>query len=65
MSRKASAQDNAACEGFLGGRKTEVFYPRDWRAFTLAQVIDAVDAYIQRSNETRIKMSLGGRHPIK
>ena len=65
MSRKASSQDNAACEGFFGRLKNEFFYPRDWRAFTLAQFIDAVDGYIRWYNETRIKMSLGGRSPIE
>ena len=65
MSRKASSQDNAACEGFFGRLKTEFFYPCDWRAFTLAQFIDAVDAYIHWYNETRIKLSLGGRSPIE
>ena len=33
--------------------------------FTLAQFIDAVDGYIRWYNETRIKMSLGGRSPIE
>lgn len=65
MSRKASSQDNAACEGFFGRLKTEFFYPRDWRALTAAQFIDEVDAYIRWYNETRIKMSLGGRSPIE
>jgi len=65
MSRKARSQDNAACEGFFGRLKTEFFYPRDWRAFTAAQFIDEVDAYIRWYNETRIKMSLGGRSPIE
>jgi transposase InsO family protein len=32
MSRKGCSPDNAACEGFLGRLKTELFYPRDWRA---------------------------------
>ena len=59
MSRKASSQDNAACEGFFGRLKNEFFYPRDWRGFTVAQFIEAVDAYIRWYNETRIKMSLG------
>jgi transposase InsO family protein len=63
MSRKASSQDNAACEGFFGRLKAEFFYPRDWRAFTAAQFFDEVDAYIRGYNLTRIKMSLGGRSP--
>ncbi|MFC0281343.1 IS3 family transposase [Falsigemmobacter intermedius] len=65
MSRKASSQDNAPCEGFFGRLKTEFFYPRDWQAFSVEQFIDAVDGYIRWYNETRIKMSLGGRSPIE
>lgn len=65
MSRKASSQDNAACEGFFGRLKTEFFYPRDWRALSVEQFVDAVDGYIRWYNETRIKMSLGGRSPIE
>ena len=61
LSRKASSQDNAACEGFFGRLKTEFFYPRDWRALTAAQFIDEVDAYIRWYNETRSKMSVTGR----
>jgi putative transposase len=45
MSRKASSQDIAACEGFFERLKTEFFYPRDLRAFTVAQFIDEVDAF--------------------
>ncbi|TCR71382.1 integrase-like protein [Rhizobium sp. BK376] len=29
MSRKRCSPDNAACEGFFGRLKTELFYPRD------------------------------------
>jgi putative transposase len=65
MSRKASSQDNAACEGFFGRLKTEFIYLHDWRAFTLAQFIDAVDAYIRLCSESRIKLSIGGRSPIE
>jgi hypothetical protein len=42
-----------------------LFYPHDWRAFTLAQFIDAVDAHIRWFNETRIKLSLWGRSTIE
>ncbi|RRH71062.1 hypothetical protein EG244_16830 [Falsigemmobacter faecalis] len=65
MSRKASSQDNAACEGVFGRLKTEFFSSRDWRAFSVEQFIDAVDGYIRWYNETRIKMSLSGRSPIE
>ena len=30
MSRKACSPDNAACEGFFGRLKNELFYPRNW-----------------------------------
>ncbi|MFK4064156.1 IS3 family transposase [Brucella anthropi] len=65
MSRKACSPDNAACEGFFGRLKTELFYPRDWRSTTLEQFIKEVDAYIRWYNEKRIKISLGARSPIE
>jgi transposase InsO family protein len=30
MSRKGCSPDNAACEGFFGRLKTEMFFSRDW-----------------------------------
>jgi len=65
MSRKACSPDNAACEGFFGRLKTELFYPRDWKTTTLEQFIEEVDAYIRWYNEKRIKISLGARSPIE
>jgi transposase InsO family protein/transposase-like protein len=65
MSRKACSPDNAACEGFFGRLKTEMFYPRDWRSTTVAQFIEALDAYIRWYNEKRIKSSLGYLSPIE
>ncbi len=65
MSRKACSPDNAACEGFFGRVKTEMFYPRDWRSTTIAQFIEALDAYIRWHNEKRIKSSLGYLSPIE
>lgn len=64
MSRKASSQDNAACEGFFGRLKTEFFYPRNWQNVSVAQFIQELDDYIRWYNESRIKMSLGGRSPV-
>jgi transposase InsO family protein len=32
------SQDNAACEGFFGRLKTELFYPRNWTSITIEQV---------------------------
>ena len=65
MSRKACSPDNAACEGFFGRLKTELFYPRDWQATTIEQFIDVVDSYIRWYNEKRIKISLGSLSPIE
>ncbi len=39
--------ENAACEGFFGRLKTELFYPRNWQATTIEQFIQMVDAYIR------------------
>jgi DNA invertase Pin-like site-specific DNA recombinase len=63
MPRKGCSPYNAACEGFFGRLKTELFYPRDWQATTLEQFIQAVDAYIRWHNEKRIKISLGSLRP--
>jgi len=65
MSRKGCSPDNAACEGFFGRLKTELFYPRDWQATTLEQFIQAVDAYIRWYNAKRIKLSLGSLSPLE
>lgn len=65
MSRKACSPDNAACEGFFGRLKTELFYPRDWKATTIEQFIQVVDSYIRWYNEKRIKISLGSLSPIE
>ena len=65
MSRKGCSQDNAACEGFFGRLKTELFYPRDWRAATVEQFVKEVDSYIRWYNEKRIKISLGALSPVE
>ncbi len=65
MSRKGCSQDNAACEGFFGRLKTELFYPRDWKAITIEQFVAEVDAYIRWYNERRIKTSLGSLSPVE
>jgi len=65
MSRKGCSPDNAACEGFFGRLKTEMFYLRDWRTTTIEQFIDVLDTYIRWYNEKRIKISLGSRSPIE
>ena len=65
MSRKGCSPDNAACEGFFGRLKTELFYSRDWQATTLEQFIGVVDSYIRWYNEKRIKISLGSLSPLE
>jgi putative transposase len=65
MSRKGCSPDNAACEGFFGRLKTELFYPRNWQDTTIDQFIKIVDSYIRWYNEKRIKISLGSLSPIE
>jgi len=65
MSRKACSPDNAACEGFFGRLKTELFYPRNWQTTTIEQFIQQVDSYIHWYNEKRIKISLGSLSPLE
>lgn len=65
MSRKACSPDNAACEGFFGRLKNEIFYHRNWMDTTLEQFMQQLDSYIRWYNQHRIKLSLGGRSPLE
>jgi transposase InsO family protein/transposase-like protein len=65
MSRKGYSPDNAACEGFFGRLKNELFYSHDWVSTTIEEFVAALDAYICWYNEARIKISLGSRSPIE
>ncbi|QKJ68273.1 IS3 family transposase (plasmid) [Deefgea piscis] len=65
MSRKGCSPDNAACEGFFGRLKTELFYYRDWAGVSIEQFTQMVDTYIRWYNEKRIKVSLGAVSPIE
>ena len=65
MSRKECSPDNAACEGFFGRPKTEIFVSRDWLSMTIEELVSAVDTYIRWYNDARIKNSLGLRSPNK
>lgn len=65
MSRKAFSPDNAACEGFFGRLKNELFYGGDWLTTTIDEFIAALDTYIRWYNEARIKLSLGSRGPTE
>jgi len=63
-SRKGYSPDNAACEGFFGRLKTELFYPRNWQCATIEQFIHAADLYIRWYIHSRIKISLGALSPV-
>lgn len=65
MSRKACCADNAACEGFFGRLKNELFYPRNWQLATVEEFVQALDGYIRWYNEKRIKVSLGSLSPVE
>jgi transposase InsO family protein len=65
MSRKGRSPDNAACEGFFGRLKTELFYPRNWKDIKIDQFIQIVDAYIRWYNKKSIKISLGSLSPLE
>ena len=65
MSRKGYSPDNAACEGFFGRLKIEMFFARDWLSTTIEEFVAALDAYIRWYNDARIKSSLGFRSPAE
>jgi putative transposase len=63
MSNKGCSPDNAACEGFFGRLKNEMYYDRPWSEVSIQEFIDLVDQYIGWYNQKRIKLSLGGLSP--
>ena len=63
MSRKGCSPDNAACEGFFGRLKNEMYYGRDWPGVTLEDFMKKVDGYIRWYNSHRSKLSQGGVSP--
>ena len=65
MSKKGCSPDNAACEGFFGRMKNEMFYGRSWDGVHLDTLIKRVHEYMHWYREERIKMSLGGRSPAE
>lgn len=65
MSRKGCSPDNAACEGFFGRLKVEMFYGRDWTHVTIEKFISILDTYIHWYNTKRIKQSLSWLSPLE
>jgi len=64
MSKKGCSPDNAACEGFFGRLKNEMFYGRSWQNVSIDHFINELDSYLRWYNEKRIKVSLGAMSPI-
>ena len=64
ISKKACSPDNAACEGFFGRLKNEMFYNRKWIGVSIDEFARILDDYIHWNNEKRIKLSLGGLSPL-
>ena len=65
MSRKGCSPDNAACEGFFGRLKNEMFYGRLWIGISINDFIDEINSYINWYNTKRIKQSLGYMSPTE
>ena len=62
MSRKGRSPDNAACEGFFGNLKNELFYGRDWSGWTAEGFMGLLDGWMRRYSDTRLKaFREGGR----
>ena len=64
-SRKGCSPDNAACEGFFGHLKNEMFYNRSWEGYSIAELKYEIDSYIRRYCTDRIKSTLGGLSPLQ
>lgn len=58
MSRKGNSGDNAACEGFFGRMKTEMYYGTRWKR--ASDLETAIGEYIDFYNNRRITAKLGG-----
>jgi transposase InsO family protein len=52
MSRKACPQDNAACGGFFGRIKNEMFYNRSWMGVNIKEFIGILDEHLIWYNES-------------
>ena len=65
MSKKGCSPDNAACEGFFGRLKNEMFYGRSWVGVSMDDFINEINSYIEWYNTKRIKQSLGYMSPAE
>jgi len=64
MSAKGRSPDNAACEGFFGRLKNEMFYGFPWEGVSLRQFISILDSYLHWYNRECSKPSLGWRSSL-
>lgn len=55
MSRKGHSPDNAACEGFFGRAKVELFHSLVRAGVSAAELLEAVEYYLPWYNEDRLK----------
>jgi len=65
MSRKGCSPDNAACEGFFGRLKNELFYNQKWKDVSLLEFKAILNKYLIWYNEKRIKVSLNNMSPLE
>jgi transposase InsO family protein len=65
FSRPGKPTDSAACAGFFGRLKNELFCARDWLNTTIDEFTTALATYIRWYNKARIKISLGSRSPVE
>ena len=55
MSRKGHSPDNAACEGFFGRAKVELFHSLVRAGASVAELFEAVEHYVPWYNDGRLK----------
>ena len=65
MPKKGCSPDNAACEGFFGRLKNEMFYGISWIGVSIQEFALRLDKYLYWYAEERIKISLGGLSPVQ
>ena len=65
MSKKGCSPDNAACEGFFGRLKNEMFYGVPWIGVSIQEFVIQLDKYLHLYADKRIKLSLGGLSSVQ
>ena len=65
MSRKGCPPDNAACEGFFGRMKNEMYYGHEKEFSSFIEFSKAVSEYIDYYNNRRIQKKTKWMPPVK